>query len=86
MITIFSKDMCPYCDMAKWLLTALWLEYKEIDVTNDFEKISEIAWISWMMTLPQIFNKEIIRENLLWGYDDLKALNDEGKLMDLLNK
>jgi len=85
MITIFSKEFCPYCDMAKTLLTSLWFEYIEVDVTNDYDKLREIVWISWMMTVPQIFKWEIIKENFLWGYSDIRSLNEEWKLIELLN-
>ena len=81
MITIFSKETCPYCDMAKWLLTSLWIEYTEVDVTSDMDKLREIVAISWMMSVPQIFNWEIVKENLIGWYDELKKLNDEGELV-----
>ena len=81
MITIFSKETCPYCDMAKWLLTSLWIEYTEVDVTSDMDKLREIVVISWMMSVPQIFNWEIVKKNLIGWYDELKKLNDEGELV-----
>ena len=85
MITIVSKENCPYCVMAKNLLTSLWFDYKEIDVSDDFEKLREVVWITWMMTVPQIFNWEISQETLLWGYDDINWLHNQGKLVDILN-
>ena len=44
----------------------------------------EVVNISWMRTVPQIFDWEIKTENLLWWYSDIKALNDEGKLVERL--
>jgi glutaredoxin 3 len=84
MIKIITKDYCPYCVLAKELISSLWFEYEEIDVTNDGEKLMEVVNISWMRTVPQIFAWEIKTENLLWWYSDIKALNDEGILEDRL--
>lgn len=84
MIKIVSSQNCPYCDMAKGLLTSLDLPYEEIDITWDMDKLMEIVSVSWLRTVPQIFSGDISKENLLWGYDDISRLNNEGKLLDLL--
>ncbi len=84
MIKIVSKDVCPYCDMAKGLIKSLWFEYEEIDVSNDAWKLQEIVSISWMMTVPQIFAWDLKKENLLWWYTDIVKLNDEWKLLKIL--
>ena len=86
MITIYSKDYCPYCSAAKDLIKNLWFEYQEIDITDDIEKFIEIRKLSGMMTVPQIFAWELTRENCLGGYSDMKKLHDEGKLIDRLKK
>lgn len=86
MITIVTREDCPYCIMAKDLISFLWFEYKEIDITGDSEKTMEISQISQMRTVPQIFNGDISRENLLGGYSDIKKLNDEWELIWLLSK
>lgn len=84
MIQIFTKDYCPYCVLAKELFTSLWVEFSEIDVTNDTAKLMEIVQVSGMRTVPQIFNGEVTSENLLWGYSDVKSLHDQWKLLELL--
>jgi glutaredoxin 3 len=84
MIKIITKEYCSYCDLAKTLISSLWFEYEEIDVTNDQEKLNEIVWISWMMTVPQIFKKELSFDNLLGGYSDIEKLNEDWKLLELL--
>ncbi len=84
MIQIFTKDYCPYCVLAKELFISLWVDYQEIDVTNDSAKLMEIVQISGMRTVPQIFNGEIKSENLLWGYSDVKTLHDQWKLIELI--
>lgn len=84
MIKIITKDHCPFCLLAKELISSLWFEYEEIDVSNDQEKLIEIVNISQMRTVPQIYVWEITKENLLWWYSDVKALNDEWILIDRL--
>jgi glutaredoxin 3 len=86
MINIISKDYCPYCTLAKELITSLWFEYNEIDVTDDTDKLREIVTISRMMTVPQIFAWEIKAENFLWGYSDIAKLHENGELVERLKK
>jgi glutaredoxin 3 len=54
-LTVYSKDYCPYCVMAKNLLTSIGLEYEEIDITKTPEIIIELVKKSGMRTVPQIF-------------------------------
>lgn len=80
MVTIYSKDYCPYCTQAKALLDSLNIKYEDIDVTHDQELLMEISQKSGLQTVPQIF----VGEKLIGGYTDLAKLNDEGKLLELL--
>ena len=80
MITIFSKSYCPYCSAAKQFLDSIGKEYVEIDLEHDREKMSEIVAISRMMTVPQIFEGDIIRENLIGGYDDMMRKYNAGEI------
>lgn len=80
MIIIYTKDYCPYCKQAKALLDSLNVEYKDIDVTHDQEKLMEISQKSGLMTVPQIF----VDDKCLGGYSDIAKLNEEGKLLELL--
>lgn len=73
MITIFSKSYCPYCSAAKQFLDSIGKEYVDIDLEHDPDKMREIVEISRMMTVPQIFDGAITRENLIGGYDDMMA-------------
>lgn len=84
MIKIVCSDNCPYCDMAKNLLTSLWVDYEEINITWNYDKLNEIISISYMRTVPQIFVWEIKKENLLWWYSDIKSLHDQNKLLELI--
>jgi GrxC family glutaredoxin len=80
MIKVYTKDFCPYCVRAKSLLTQLGLDYEEVALGSDIEKIGELVKETGMRTLPQIF----ISNKLIGGYDDLKSLVDSGKIQDIL--
>lgn len=77
MVTIYTKDYCPYCVQAKNLLSSLKINFQEVDVTNDQEKLMEIVQKSRMRTVPQIF----VGETCLGGYTDIAALHEEGRLI-----
>ncbi len=80
MITIFSKSYCPYCSSAKHFLDSIGKEYEEIDLEHNPEKMREIIQISGMMTVPQIFDGAIVRENLIGGYDDMMRKYEAGEI------
>jgi glutaredoxin 3 len=54
-LTLYTKDYCPYCVLAKNLLASLGAIYEEVDVTNNQELLMEIAAKSRMRTVPQIW-------------------------------
>lgn len=81
-VTIYSKETCPYCTMAKNLLTQKGVkEFKEIRIDLDQSQKEKMIQITGRMTVPQIF----IGDTHVGGFDDLSALNKEGKLDKLLN-
>lgn len=86
MITIYTKDYCPYCSAAKELIKNLGFEYQEIDVTNDPDTCIEMRNLSGMMTVPQIFAWSLSKENSLGWYSDIKKLHDEWKLVETFKK
>lgn len=55
MITLYTKDYCPYCVKAKNLLTSIGAAYEEVDITDNQELLMEIVAKSRMRTVPQIF-------------------------------
>lgn len=79
MVTIYSKDYCPYCVMAKNLLKNLDIPFEEIDITRSPEIMEELMKKSRMMTVPQIF----VGDKCLGGYDDINALHKKGELVEL---
>lgn len=80
-IVIYSSAHCPYCIMAKELLESKNVEYKELRIDEKFEYAREsVKKSGGRKTVPQIF----IGDYHVGGYDDLHALDNEGKLDPLL--
>lgn len=80
MITLVTKNYCPYCTAAKDFIESLWKEYTEVEVSADQELYSKYQEISGMRTVPQVFDGEAIKENLIGGYDDMLAQYNAGKI------
>ena len=80
-IEIYSTTYCPYCTRAKALMDAKDLDYTEIDVTGDDDaRMALVAKSGGRKTVPQIF----INGQIVGGYDDLRALEESGKLDQML--
>ena len=81
-VLAYTVDYCPYCKKAKALLKEKGVDFEDVDITENEdamrEKIGEIT--GGRTTVPQIF----INGVHVGGYTDLKALNDSGKLDELL--
>lgn len=79
-IILYTKANCPYCKLAKELLSAKQAAFEEIHIDTDPAKLEEMMRLSNRRTVPQIF----INDQSIGGYDDLAALAKSGKLDDLL--
>ena len=79
-IEIYTTPLCGYCHAAKRLLDAKGASYVERDVSRDRELRAEIERRAGRRTTPQIW----IGETHVGGYDDLAALDREGRLAELL--
>jgi glutaredoxin 3 len=80
-ITIYTGPLCGFCDAAKILLARNNAEYKEISVaTVDGAMDEMITKANGKRTVPQIF----FDDQHIGGYDDIRALEKENKLQDLL--
>lgn len=79
-VTMYTKDNCPYCRLAKDLLTAKQVTVEEIRVDLDADQLAKMMKLSNRRTVPQIF----INDEPIGGYDDLAALAKSGKLDTLL--
>ena len=80
-ITMYTGPMCNFCDAAKRLLLRNNLKYQEIDIsTKDGLKDEMIKKANGKRTIPQIF----FDDQHIGGYDEVRALEKENKLKDLL--
>ena len=78
---MYSGPMCAFCDAAKRLLLRNNLEYKEIDISTGPELRDEmIKKANGKRTIPQIF----FDDQHIGGYDEVRALEKENKLQELL--
>ena len=78
-ITIYTKDICPYCVRAKALLQRKGKNFREIKISDDATRSEMIKKSGGRMTVPQIF----IGDFHVGGCDDLYALEAAGKLDEL---
>ena len=80
-VTIYTGPLCNFCDAAKKLLTRNNVVYKEINIaTVDGAMDEMISKANGKRTIPQIF----IEDFHVGGYDELRSLEKENKLQDLL--
>ena len=80
-VTIYTGPLCNYCDAAKKLLTRNNVEFKEINIaTVDGAMDEMIKKANGKRRIPQIF----FEDQHIGGYDDVRALEKENKLQDLL--
>ena len=80
-ITIYTGPMCNYCEAAKRLLTRNNATYEEINVAKvDGAKDEMIQKANGRRTIPQIF----FDDQHIGGYDEVRALEKEDKLLELL--
>lgn len=78
-VLIYTIRGCPFCRNAKKLLDGKGVSYEEIDVTESQKKREAKEKFGWP-TLPMIF----INDELIGGYDELRALERQNKLDELL--
>jgi glutaredoxin 3 len=79
-VIIYTKENCPYCRLAKDLLSTRHISFDEIRIDLDPNKLEEMIRLSQKRTLPQIF----INDQPIGGYDDLAKLANSGNLDGLL--
>ena len=80
-VTIYTGPLCNYCEAAKRLLTRNNVDYKEINIaTVDGAMDEMISKANGKRTIPQIF----FGDQHMGGYDDVRALEKDNKLQDLL--
>lgn len=73
MITVYTKDQCPFCDRAKALLESKGIEYKTVHVGKD-ECAREFLMDQGLRSVPQIFKDGVL---LPGGYQGLAGKDEE---------
>ena len=80
-VTIYTGPLCNYCEAAKRLLTRNNVEYNEINISTVDGAMEEmISKANGKRTIPQIF----FDDQHMGGYDDVRALEKDDKLQELL--
>ena len=80
-VTIYTGPLCNYCEAAKRLLTRNNVDYKEINIAAVDGAMDEmISKAKGKRTIPQIF----FDDQHMGGYYDVRALEKDNKLQDLL--
>ena len=80
-VLMYSTAVCPYCNMAERLLKAKGIdEIEKIRIDLDPEQRALMMEKTGRRTVPQIY----IGDTHIGGFDDLSALDREGKLDPLL--
>jgi glutaredoxin 3 len=80
-VVMYSTAVCPYCERAEALLKARGVTVIEkIRVDLDPARRDEMIQKTGRRTVPQIY----IGDTHVGGFDDLSALDREGRLAPLL--
>lgn len=80
-VKVYSTTFCPYCVRAKSLLERKGVAFTEINLDEEAPEVkTELIQKTRHRTVPQIF----INNEFIGGFDQLYALEKEGKLDQLL--
>jgi glutaredoxin len=72
MITVYSKDNCPFCDRAKALLESKGIEFKVVKMEDD-PNAREFLMDQGLRSVPQIFKDGVL---LPGGYQGLAGKDE----------
>jgi glutaredoxin 3 len=81
-VTVYSRAFCGHCTRAVQLLAGKGAEVNVIDATFDSGAREEMAVKAGRTTYPQIF----VGDTHIGGFDDLRALEDSGRLDAMLEE
>ncbi len=79
-IIIYTSNLCPFCTMAKRLLSSKGAHYTELNVDTTPGLREEMIRKTKRRTVPQIY----IGDRHIGGFDDLHALDLQKELDPLL--
>ena len=78
---MYTGDPCSFCEAAKALLKSKNVEIEELDIWKNPAKAKEMLQrTNGARTIPQIF----FDDQHIGGYDEVRGLEKENKLQDLL--
>ena len=66
-VTVYTKDLCGYCDAAKSLLRKMNVRFDEAKIGTDITKEELLEIAPNARTAPQI----VINNKVVGGYDDV---------------
>ena len=80
-VEIYTWSTCPFCLRAKSLLNNKGVNFTEYSIDGDEDARAKMAQrANGRRSLPQIF----INDNHIGGFDDIHALERQGKLDEML--
>ena len=79
-VVMYKKNPCPYCDRAVSFLEERGIKVEMVDLTGNYDEMDRIKNETGWRTFPII----MINDKLVGGYTDMKNLDEEGKLMPML--
>ena len=80
-VTVYTGPRCNFCDAAKRLLLRNDISFNEINIALEEGKREEMLNKSnGRQTIPQIFFNELH----IGGYEELRALEKKGELLNLV--
>jgi glutaredoxin 3 len=81
-VVMYTTGYCPFCNRAEMLLKQRGVaEIEKIRIDEDIAQRTLMMERTGRRTVPQIY----IGDTHVGGFDDLSALDKEGKLLPLLN-
>ena len=81
-VVLYTKSYCPYSKNCKQYLSEKGVEYSEMMIDEDTTLAKEMETKSGGRTdTPQVF----VNDHHIGSFDDLKALDSQGKLNEMLD-
>ena len=75
-VTIYAAAGCNWCHATEAMLSTLGIEYQRIELGLDPDGRDELTRQTGRMSSPQV----VIDDQLVGGYQDVKALSTQGGL------
>ena len=79
-VTVYTTQACARCGSAKALLAKHGIDIEEVNLSKDPVGRAELAQRTGLMTFPQI----VVGDRTIGGFEDLRAIDAQGRLSELL--